>query len=144
MHPHHSLCTLVDYWALRVEKAFTKGNPLGCLGSAVWRWWPPCMEAHCLFGGVQRVAYRWRVWLLLLGILEPTLLFLEPPYPYRLSLGPIRIPFLHVGASVGFQSGVRSDRFSHLRSSLWYIWLELDISLSTSKLPSCIVDRRSL
>ena len=46
------------------------------------------------------------------------LVIFRATYPYRLSLGPIRIPFLHVGASVGFQSGVRSDRFSHLRSSL--------------------------
>ena len=30
--------------------------------------------------------------------------FLEPSYPYRLSLGLIRTPFLHAGASVGFQS----------------------------------------
>ena len=70
--------------------------------------------------------------------------FLKPPWPYRLSLGPIRIPFLHVGASIGFQSRVSSDRFSYLRSSLLYNYLELDINLSTSGLPSCIVDRRSL
>ena len=73
--------------------------------------------------------------------LSPILLFLEPPYPYRLCLGPIRIPFLHVGASMGLQSQVSSDRFSYLRSSLLYICLELDISLSTSRLPSCKVNR---
>ena len=66
------------------------------------------------------------------------------PYPYRLSLGPIMIPFLHVGAYVGLQSRVSSNRFNYLRSSLFYFYLELDISLSTSRLPSFIVDRHSL
>ncbi|KAL6345675.1 hypothetical protein AAG906_017411 [Vitis piasezkii] len=32
------------------------------------------------------------------------------PSIWRLSLGPIRIPFLHMGAFVGFQSRVSSDR----------------------------------
>ena len=34
MHPHHSLCTLVDHLALRVREVFTIENPLGCQGSA--------------------------------------------------------------------------------------------------------------
>ena len=54
------------------------------------------------------------------------------------------IPFLHVGASVVLQSRVSSNRFSYLRSSLFYIHLELDISLSTSRLPFYTVDRHSL
>ena len=34
MHPHHSLCTLVDHLVLKVLRDFTIGNPLGCRGSA--------------------------------------------------------------------------------------------------------------
>ena len=69
------------------------------------------------------------------------ILFIELPSLYRLSLDPIRILFLHVGVSVGFQSWFSSDRFSYLRSSLLCICSEFDINLSTSRLPSCIVDR---
>ena len=76
--------------------------------------------------------------------LKSTLSLLEPPYPYMISLGPIRIPFLHVGAFVDLQSQVSSDRSSYLHSSLLDICLELDINLNTSRLPSCIVDRHSL
>ncbi|RVW64372.1 hypothetical protein CK203_047044 [Vitis vinifera] len=34
MHPHRSLCTLIDYRVLRVARDFTIGNSLGCRGSA--------------------------------------------------------------------------------------------------------------
>ena len=145
MHPHHSLCTLVDYWVLRVARAFTIGNPLGCRGSA-------CVEVMTtLHGSAPPLQRRAEGCIQSEGmatsardLLKFTHLLLEPPYPYKLSLGPIGIPFLHVGAFVGLQSWVSSNRFCYLRSSLFYICLELDISLNTSRLPSCIVDRHSL
>ena len=34
MHLYRSLPTLVDYRVLRIVRAFTIGNPLGCQGSA--------------------------------------------------------------------------------------------------------------
>ena len=52
--------------------------------------------------------------------------------------------FIHMGASMGLQSRVSSDRFSYLHSSLLYICSELDVSLITSRLPFGIFDRHSL
>ena len=145
MHPHHLLCTLVNYWVLRVTRAFTIGNPLGCRGSV-------CVEMMTtLHGSAPSLLRHAEGYIPSEGMiasardpLKSTHFFLESPYPYRLSLWPIRIPFLHVGAFVGLQSRVSSNRFRYLRSSLFYICLELDIRLNTSRLPSCIVDRHSL
>ena len=138
---------------LRVVRAFTIGNPLGCRGSA-------CVEVMTtLHGSVSSLWRRADGCVPLEGMIVFTrdplthlvffcfflfFLFLEPSCPHKLRLGHIRTPFLHVGAFVGLQSWVSSNRFSYLRSSLFYICLELDIGLSTSRLPSCIVNRHSL
>ena len=144
MYPHHSLFTLVNYWALRFARAFTIGNPLGCRRSA-------CVEVMTtLHGSAPSFRRRAEGCVPSEGMITSTRDPLTHPIifratlSYRLSLSPIMTPFLHVGASVGFQTWASSSRFSYLRSSLFYIYLELDISLSTSRLPSCIVDRHSL
>ena len=52
MHPHHSLCTLVDHSALRVLRGFTIGNPLGCRGST-------CVEVMTtLYGSIPSLRRR--------------------------------------------------------------------------------------
>ena len=130
---------------MRITRAFTIGKPLGCPGSA-------CVEVMTTLHGSTPSLWRCSGgYVLAMGmiastkdLLKFTHLILEPPWPYRLNLGPIRIPFLHVGVFVGLQIRVSSNRFSYLHNSLFYIYLELDISLSTSRLPSCTVDRHSL
>ena len=70
-----------------------------CGGDDHLAWKHPVSSETCRGG----VVYRQRVQLFLLGIpLTHPFFFIEPPCPYRLSLGPIRILFLHVGASMGF------------------------------------------
>ena len=125
-------------------RALAIGNPLGCRGSA-------CVEVMTtLHGSAPSLRRRAEGCIPLEGMItfarDPLTnpVIFRAPYPYRLSLGPIMIPFLHVGASVVLQSRVSRNRFSYLRSSLFYIHLELDISLSTSRLPFCTVDRHSL
>ncbi|RVW61054.1 hypothetical protein CK203_045842 [Vitis vinifera] len=79
MHPHRSLCTLVDYRALRVLRGFTIGNPLGCRGSA-------CVDAmSTLHGSAPSFLRRAE------GCVP-----LEDPSS--------RTSSLHVGASEGLQS----------------------------------------
>ncbi|KAL6348492.1 hypothetical protein AAG906_008947 [Vitis piasezkii] len=75
MHPHHSLCTLVDHRALRVSRGFTIGNPLGCRGSA-------CVEVMTTLHGSAPSLRR----------------HVEGCVPLE------GLPSLHMGASEGFQS----------------------------------------
>ena len=86
-------------------RVFTIGIPLGCQGST-------CVEMMTTLHGsalsLQRHAEGYVPSEGMIASakdpLKSTHFFLESPYPYRLSLGPIRIPFLHVGAFVGLQS----------------------------------------
>ena len=71
-------------------------------------------EVPRLFGGMEKVTYYQRVQSLMLGILlTHPFCFIELSSHCRLSLSPIRIPLLHIGAFVGIQSRVSSDRFSY-------------------------------
>ena len=62
MYSHPSLCTLDCSLVWRNVRVFIIRKPLRKWGSVCVRWWAHCMEAPCLFKGMQEVAYHWRVW----------------------------------------------------------------------------------
>ena len=84
--PTPSLCTLVDYWVLRVARAFTIGNPLGCRGSA-------CVEVMTTLHGSAPSLWRRAEGCVPPGgtiasvrdLLKSTHFLLEPPWPCKLS-----------------------------------------------------------
>ena len=135
MHPHRLLCTLDYHWVLRVVRALTIGNPLGCRGSV-------CVEVMTTLHGsapsLQRCAEGCvpseGTIAFARDLLKSTHLFLEPPWPYRMNLDHlIRISSSHVGASKSLQG-----RFSHnldlvlpFLVSCWAC-LEIDTILSIS------------
>ena len=116
MHPHRSLCTLDYHWVLRVMRAFTIGNPLGCQGSA-------CVEVMTtLHGSTPSLRRRIEGCIPSKGTItsardlwKSTHIHLGSPWPCRMSLDPlIRIPSSHVGASESLQS-----HFSHHLGSVF-------------------------
>ncbi|KAL6316085.1 hypothetical protein AAG906_015601 [Vitis piasezkii] len=89
MHPHLSLCTLDYPRVLRDGRAFTIKKPLGTQGSACVEVMTTLHGSTRLFGGAEGCIAR--------------------------GLDPIKISFLHVGASVDLQSCLGHD----------WIWLSL-------------------
>ena len=142
MHPHRSLCTLVDYWVLRVARVFAIGNPLGCRGSA-------CVEVMTtLHGSAPSLRRRAEGCVLAEGtiafardLLKSTHLLLGPPWPCKMSLDPsIRIPSSHVGASESLQSRLSHylDPMLSLLVSSWEC-SEIGMSFSISWITFCHV-----
>ena len=142
MHPHRSLCTLDYHWVLRVVRAFTIGNPLGCRGSV-------CVEVMTTLHGsapsLQRCAEGCvpseGTIAFARDFLKSTYIFLEPLWPYRMNLDHlIRISSSHVGAHEGLQSlfGYSLDPMFSLLVSSWEC-SEIGTNLSISWITFCHV-----